>query len=100
MLFIKSENFKCEDCGGDKFTMHELRESGTITLFCAGKDCEASYDFSPVMKIRSSSHPTRICECGKGFLSREDKFCSGCGKKNPRYKIKSIRKEELNNDKY
>ena len=97
MLFIKTENFKCEDCEGDKFTMHELRGSDRITLFCATKDCEASYDFRPEMKLSSSSHPTKICKCGKGFLSRIDKFCSGCGIKNPGFK-EMINDEDLEED--
>jgi len=97
---MKTENFKCEDCKGDKFTMHELRESGTITLHCASKDCEASYDFGPIMKLTMSSHPSKICKCGKGFLGRDDKFCSGCGKKNPGYKdsFKNTTKEVMNNE--
>ena len=80
------ENFKCEDCGNDKFTLVDDKIGRSdITLHCFTKDCEASYTFSPEMKMRSSCHPTKICPCGCGFLSREDNYCSGCGKKNPHF---------------
>ena len=42
VYFIKHDNFKCEDCDGDKFTMHEPKfDRGEITLNCATKDCGA-----------------------------------------------------------
>ena len=77
-------NFECEDCGGDKFTIYDEDYRTDITLFCASKDCEASYTFRPTIKLSSSSHPPKPCSCGMGFLS--DKYCSMCGKKNPNYK--------------
>ena len=85
---IQTKNFKCEDCGGDKFTVIDRFDMSVneFKIHCATKDCEASYDFRPVMKLSSSSHPTKICECNQGFLSRTDKFCSGCGIKNPGFK--------------
>ncbi len=96
VFFVNYNNFKCEDCEGDKFTMHELKfDRGEITLHCTTKDCGASYDFRPVMKQSSSCHPTKICKCGQGFLSRDDKFCSGCGKKNPGYKDPFAKKVDL-----
>ena len=87
-IFINYKNFKCEDCGGDKFTVIDKfkEDRNEFTINCATKDCEASYDFRPVMKLSSSSHPPKVCKCGKGFLSRDTKFCSGCGIKNPNYK--------------
>lgn len=87
-------NFKCEDCGNDKFTLvDDFSMRGDITIHCSDKDCEASYTFSPEMKLRMSSHPTKICSCNQGFLSRTDNYCSGCGKKNPHFK--AWRKEKL-----
>ena len=85
---MKQTNFKCEDCGGDKFTFNDRVAKGNyeLTLFCAGKDCEASYSFRADIKLSCSSHPTKICKCNQGFLDRNTRFCSGCGKKNPNFK--------------
>ncbi len=82
---VERKNFECEDCGSDKFTINEFDvvEEMDITLCCAGKNCEASYTFRPVMKQSMSSHPPKRCSCGFGLLSRLDKYCSCCGKKNP-----------------
>ncbi len=92
VVLISLDNFKCEDCGGDKFTMYDKEDRTDITLFCASKDCEASYTFSPTIKLSSSSHPPKLCSCGRGFLS--DKYCSMCGKKNPLYwNLKSTKKK-------
>ncbi len=95
MLFVDYKNFKCEDCGSDKFTVIDDFSQGhsDFTLNCATKDCEASYTFSPEMKFRSSFSTTKICSCGGGFLSRHDNHCSGCGKKNPHFKL--WRKENI-----
>ena len=59
-IFIDYKNFKCEDCGGDKFTILDRfkEDRNEITLNCATKDCEASYSFRPVIKLSSSSHPS------------------------------------------
>ncbi len=88
MFTVIHENFKCEDCGDDKFTIKDNFEwdKGDITLFCANKDCGASYTFRPVMKQSMSSHPTKRCSCGLGLLSREDSYCNYCGKKNTYFK--------------
>ena len=85
MLIAEHKNFKCEDCGSDKFTMIDNLEWGmqNMELNCAGKDCGASYTFTPEMKQRMSHHPTKICSCNQGSFSKEDNYCSGCGKKNP-----------------
>ncbi len=100
MLAIDYENFKCEDCGGDKFTMiDDFNCKNDITLNCANKDCEASYTFTPEMKLGMSSHPPKICPCNQGFLSRTDNYCSGCGKKNPysqRWRTPNIKKPKTN----
>ena len=80
------DNFKCEDCGGDKFTIYDEDYRTDFTIHCANKDCEASYTFRSEMKLSSSSHPPIRCSCGFGFLCRFDKYCNMCGKKNPRYK--------------
>ena len=88
MLTVVHENFKCEDCGNDKFTIKDNFEweKNDITLHCANKDCEASYTFRPVMKKSMSSHQPKRCSCGFGLLSREDLYCSCCGKKNTYFK--------------
>lgn len=82
------KNFKCEDCDNDKFTIKDNFDGEIdITLYCANKNCEASYTFRPVMKQSMSSHPPKRCSCGFGLLSRLDKYCSCCGKKNPSFKF-------------
>ena len=88
MLTTTHKNFKCEDCGNDKFTIKDDFDWGKndITLHCANKDCEASYTFSPKMELKISCHPPRRCSCGVTLLSREDNYCSSCGKKNPYFK--------------
>ena len=88
VVTIDYGNFKCEDCGNDKFTLiDDFHMKNDITIHCSNKDCEASYTFSPEMKLRMSSHQPKICSCNHGFLSRNDNYCSGCGKKNPYFKV-------------
>ena len=88
MLMTIYKNFKCEDCDNDKFTIKDNFDGEIdITLYCASKNCGASYTFRPVMKKSMSSHPPRNCSCGFGLLSRLDKYCSCCGKKNPSFKF-------------
>jgi len=103
MLMTIYDNFKCEDCNGDKFTLKDnFGDESDITIFCAKKDCGSSYTFSPVMKHRSSYHQSKRCSCKGGLLSRENKYCSCCGKKNPNYgydkptQTKQNKKEEVN----
>ncbi len=88
MLMVAHKNFKCEDCGNDKFTIKDDFEWGKreMTLHCANKDCEASYTFSPEIKLSMSSHPSKRCSCKMNLLSRDDNYCSMCGKKNPHFK--------------
>ena len=86
---INHENFKCEDCDGEKFTFYDgVKKRGAyeLTLHCATKDCGACYSFGADIKFKSSSHPRKICKCNRGFLDRDTKFCSGCGKENPGYR--------------
>lgn len=95
MLMAIHKNFKCEDCDNDKFTIKDNFDGEIdITLHCASKNCEASYTFRPVMKQSMSSHPPKRCSCGFGLLSRLDKYCSCCGKKNPYFKLE--KKADLN----
>jgi len=96
MLMVIHKNFKCEDCGNDKFTIKDDFDWGNndITLYCADKNCGASYTFRPVMKKSMSSHTPKRCSCGFGLLSREDKYCSCCGKKNTYFEF--WRKANLN----
>ncbi len=88
MLQITHKNFKCEDCGSDKFTIIDDFEwsRDDITLHCSNKDCEASYTFRSEMKLRMSSHPPKRCSCGVNLLNRTDNYCTNCGKKNPYFK--------------
>ncbi len=86
-------NFECEDCGNDKFTIiNDFSGRSDITLHCSNKDCEASYTFSPEMKMRMSCHPPKRCSCGVSLLSRDDNYCGNCGKKNTYFKC--YRKQE------
>ena len=106
MIMVEYENFKCESCGGDKFTLKDdFGDNIDITIHCSTKDCGSSYTFRPVMKHSSSSHVSKRCSCKMGLLSREDKYCSCCGKKNSNYgydeptQIKQNKKREVKNGK-
>jgi hypothetical protein len=85
MMEIIYKNFKCEDCDNDKFTIKDNFEIGVneFTIYCT---CGASYTFIPEMKLRHSYHPSKRCSCGVTLLSRDDKYCSNCGRKNLNYK--------------
>lgn len=85
MMEIIYKNFKCEDCNNDKFTIKDRFEWGIdeITIYCP---CGASYTFRPEMKLKMSCHPSKRCSCSVTLLSRDNKYCSNCGKKNPNYK--------------
>ena len=95
MLTINHSNFKCEDCEGDKFTMIDDFSIGKdeITLHCGTKDCGSTYTFRPTMSYSSSFHDSKRCSRVYGLLSRDDKFCSFCGKKNPNWKDYSKEKK-------
>lgn len=100
MITIDYKNFKCEDCGEDKFTILDNfnMDISEITLFCSGKDCGAQYSFSPIMKKSSSYHQAKRCKCGIGWLDRNTKFCNDCGKENPNYKEEFITDEDLEDE--
>lgn len=84
---IKYDNFKCEDCDGEKFIIRDKKgPRNELTLHCATEGCESSYSFDAEIKASYSCHPGKRCKCGAGLLSSWDKFCSFCGKKNSNYK--------------
>ena len=81
MIQIEHKNFKCEDCGNDKFTLYDdFDGKGEINLHCSSKEC-ATYVFSYGIKQSSSFHPPKKCSCGKGTVSSMQRYCSMCGKK-------------------